>query len=139
MRPIIRRFFLFAFVAIICTFSVVCFAQTGGDDVKSLQGKWIFESITAFEGTVEQPFSLDDFYCEIPTEINIRQDDVIVVRKERTDTLPLDAVVRGEGICLCFCATRKITDNKLQLTWTQDIETEGAAPKLYNVILTYKK
>ena len=138
MKIIIKRSFLCVFIAGMYSISVACVAQTGGNEEKSLQGKWIFESITAFEGTVEQPFGLDDFYCDIPSEINIRQDDVIVVRKERTDTFPLDAVVRGNVICFCFCASWKLTDNKLQLEWTQDIETEGADPKLYNMILTYK-
>ena len=122
MRRVERKTFLSVLIAAICGISTVCFAQDTGNDGTLLRGKWIFESITAFEGNVQQEFGLDDLCCELPSEMEIRQDGVDCVWKQGHGTAEYNFVVRGNSMCFAFCTEWKIVDNKLQLTWTYDVE-----------------
>jgi hypothetical protein len=123
-------------IAVIYGMSAVCFAQNVGNDEASLRGKWIYEGITAFEGNVQQAFSPDDLCCEFPSVMDIRQDEIDCVWKYGQGTAKYDSVVRGNGMCLLICTEWKIVDNKLQLTWTYDVE--GDTPRVFNMTVTYK-
>ena len=136
MRRVIKKSFLSVLIAAICGMSAVCFAQHVGNDEASLQGKWAFEDVTAFEGNVQQVFSMDDLCCEFPTAMDIRQDEIDCVWKKGAGTAKYDSVVNGNVMCLLICAEWKITDNKLQLKWS--IDMEGDAPKVFNITVTYK-
>ena len=139
MRRVERRTFLSILIAAICGISTVCFAQNTGNDEASLQGKWTYEGITAFEGNVQQPFSLDDLCCEFPKEMDIRQDGIDCVWKGRTSTAKYNDILKWGMMCVSICAEWKIVDNKLQLTWTQDIDGgEGEDLRSFNMTVTYK-
>ena len=135
MRRVERRTFLSILIAAICGISTICFALNAGNDEASLRGKWTFEGITAFEGNVQQTFSLDDLCCEIPTVMDIRQDEIDCTWKGRTSTAKYYSIVKGSSMCLSVCAEWKIVDNKLQLTWTQDIA--GDTPREFKITVTY--
>jgi len=136
MERIIMKSFLSVLILTIYGMSTVCFAQNTDNDEASLQGKWIFEDITAFEGNVQQPFSLDDLCCELPREMDIQQDGIVCIWKEGSDTANYDFVIRGNSMCFSFCAEWQIADNKLLLKWTYDVESE--TPSVFNMTVTYK-
>ena len=136
MRKTIKLSFLCILIAVIYAMSSVCLAQSVGNDEALLRGKWIFEDITAFEGNVQQAFELDDLCCEIPTEMEIRQDGIDCVWKNGRGIAEYDFVVRGNAMCFSFCTEWKIVDNKLQLTWTYDVE--GDTPRVFSMKVTYK-
>jgi len=136
MRRVIKKLFLSVFISVIYGISAVCFAQNAGNDKASLRGKWIFEDITAFEGNVQQAFGLDDLCCELPREMDIRQDGIVCTWKEGSDTANYDFVVRGNGMCFAFCTEWQIVDNRLQLTWTYDVA--GDTPRVFDMKVTYK-
>ena len=136
MRRVERKTFLSVLIAAICGISTVCFAQNAGNDEASLRGKWTYEGITAFEGNVQQTFGLDDLCCEVPMEMNIRQDEIDCTWKERTSTAQYNDILKLGMMCVSVCTEWKIVDNKLQLTWTQDIEDD--TPRTFNMTVTYK-
>jgi len=132
-----KRFFFCTLIAFICSIPVLCMAQTGGNEERALQGQWTYESIAAFEGTVEQTFSLESLdCCEIPASITFGQDEITFVWKDRTETVQSGLILRGTTLCFPICGQWKIVDNKLQLQWTQDIM--GEEPRMFTIILTYK-
>jgi len=136
MRKVVEKSFLSVLIAAIYGMSAVCFAQNAGNDEASLRGKWTFEGITAFEGNVQQAFSLDDLCCELPTEMDIRQDEIAFGWKGRTSTAQYYSIVIGSSMCVSICTEWKIAENKLLLLWTQDID--GDEPRLFNMTATYK-
>ena len=99
------------------------------------QGKWVLENVSAFEGNVQIPF-VDNLDCEFSTEMDIQQDEITFICKERVNKAKYDAVVRGNFLCYSVCAKWKIEENKLQLQWIQD--TDGAAG-IRTIVLSYSR
>ena len=142
MKVSVIKTIVSALITGVCILPVMTFAQVNENDEKLLQKKWILENVSAFEENVQKlPFSLDSLdnamSCyEVPSEMDIRQDEIVFVRKNGTDKARYDLVVNGNGMCIPICAQWKIVGKKLQLQWTQDIE--GKEPKVLTIVLTYK-
>ena len=115
------------------------FSQSKGDHKKVLQGKWVFESITAFDGNVQVPFNVDSLCCEIPTEMFIQQDDLTFSRRARADKVRFDAVISENGLCFPICGEWKIVENKLLVQWYEDLDSSGDVLKMRTVIACYTK
>jgi hypothetical protein len=125
-----------AFIALICSISTASFAQTAADSAQTLQGVWQYESIVAIEGNVQQKISLEDLCCQMPLEMDIRQDEINYTTKSGSATAIYDVAVMNHGLCLAICTEWKRVGNTLQLKWDQDLE--GDEPKMRTIILTYK-
>ena len=134
MKKKIKQLILNALIAGVCSMSVLSFAQTKDKNV--LLGKWIVENVVAFEENVQVPFTLDSLGCEIPTEMDIQQDEIILVLDGQTMKVPYHEVVRGNGMCILVCGEWKVVGNKLELTWEVDIM--GKEPERRKIVLTYK-
>ena len=134
---ILRGTLTLMIVAIISyNISAMAFAQTNNNDPNLLKGKWVLDTITAFEENGQTtPYSLDNLSCCIPTEIDIQPDVVAIVRNGHTDRLEYGMIVRENSICFAMCAEWKIEENKLLLQWTQDVE--GQEPDRLTIVLTY--
>jgi hypothetical protein len=98
------------------------------------EGQWVLENLSAFEEGVQKTISMDDLAFEMPAEIDIRQAEIVFVRKESTETVKYDTVANGISLCFPICAEWSITENKLQLQWTQDKESGQLI-----IILTYSQ
>ena len=105
-------------------------------DVSAIRGQWVYESVAAFDGNEEVAIDLESLCCEMPAEMDIRYDDVSFVWKDRTQTVKLSAVARGQSLCFSVCGTWKKVDDKVQFSW--DMDLEGPAPKAITIVLTYK-
>ena len=120
---------------------VPSFAQTNEEN--PLQGEWVFESISAFEEGVQKiPFSVDSLdnnvmsCCEVPSEMDIQQEEIVFVLKNKTVSEKYNVVVTENSLCFSICTEWKIVNNKLQLQWTQDIANQE--PRVLSIVLTYK-
>ena len=135
MRRVMKKVIVAALAACICGVSFT-FAQTKNDE-KALIGKWVFESVAAFEDNVQKiPFSMDSLdCCEAPKEMDIQQNEITFVWKESTYTERYGIAVKGGILCFPICAEWKIVGNKLQLSWTQDLNSN---PNGLIIVLTYK-
>jgi len=138
MKTAIKKIIIFAFTASIWAMPVLSFGQTEAKNEKLLQGTWVLESVTAFDESMQIiPVNADSIsYCEIPTEIDIQQDEVTFVRKSGTSKAKYKDVVRKNSLRFPAYAGWEIVDNKLQLQWGEDLT--GQAPKMRTVVLTYK-
>ena len=118
---------------------VPSFAQT--NEEYSLQGEWVFESISAFEKGVQKiPFSADSINCcGVPIEMNIQQDDVIFVYKNDTRTEKYNLTVKGNVLCFLICTQWTIVGNKLQLQWYQDVDKPEEELGKRDIVVTYKR
>lgn len=94
------------------------------------EGKWILESVSAFEENVQTPFSVDKLGFEIPTEMVIQQDEITFDGKESTK-------VDENFLCFQVCARWEIVDNTLQLQWKQDIEDAANSVDTRTIVLSY--
>jgi len=113
---------------LLISMSVQSFAQQNNDQ-KLLLGQWILEQETSVDG------KYPDF--EIPVEINIQEEDIMFVRSESTVQVKFNTVVKGRVFCFSVCAEWSITDDKLQLSWDQDIETQDGGSQTF--IITYSR
>jgi len=130
-----RKFFIF----LMLLSSFAAFAQLKNEQKQIPEGKWVLESVSAFEENVQIPFGVENIDFEIPTEINIQQDEITFIRKEGATKVNYDVVVRGNFLCFSACAEWKIVDNRLQLQWGQDIMNNPTGDlKMRTITLDYK-
>ena len=130
-----RNFFIF--YVLFCSFAA--FAQPKNEPEKIPQGKWEFENVTAFEGNVQISFSVSDIDFEIPTGMNVQQDELTFAYKEgTTKTVKYGTVVRGNFFCFLVCAAWKVEGNRLSLQWVQDIDNPESVSGTRTIVLTYK-
>lgn len=120
--------------------SVSVIAQQENESKRIPDGKWVLESVAAFEENVQIPFSADNIDFDIPAEISIQQDDVTFVYKETTEKVKYSIAVRANYLCFLVCAEWKIADGKLQLQWTQDLDNSlgGADTRVITLGYSYK-
>ena len=124
-------------VAMMAVCSMSAFAQPTNEHKQIPDGKWVLESIAAFEDNVQVPFSVSSIGFEVPSEIAIQQDEMILAYKETTETMNYAAALKGNVLCFSVCAEWKIAEtNTLLLQWEQDIE-DGT--KMQTIILSYTK
>ena len=101
-------------------------------------GKWVLDSIAAFEDEVQiTPFNFDSLTFSPPLSMDIRQDSVFFVYQNYTNNARLNDVLNEYRLCMPTCAQWKIRGRNLQLTWQQDVkEPEN---KLFTIILIFKQ
>ena len=111
------------------------------EHTKIPDGKWVLKDIVAFEKNVQVPFIADNLgCCEVPAAIEVQQDELTFVRKDRADIVNYNAVVRENGICFPIYAEWIIIDSKLLLQWTQDIDDrEAQTIEIRTIIMTYSR
>jgi hypothetical protein len=119
-----------------CILLASIIVQAADDSKNTLQGKWALENVSAFDGAKQKPFSTDNLNFEIPAEINIRQDEIALVRKDRVEEVKFDAIVRGDNLCFFVCARWSVAEDTLQLQWEQD--ASESEPGL-NIVITYSR
>ena len=138
MRISMKKMITIAFAAGIYGLSVCGFAQTKENDDKLLHGKWVLENVSAFdENRKKLPLNADSLEVSIPLEMDIQQENIVFVWKEYTETAKYNAVVKGEALCFPICAEWKVSKNKLQLQWIQDMDIDDAEMDV-TIVLTYK-
>ena len=108
-------------------------------DTDLLQGKWVLENVSAFDENMKtMPFSIDSICCqEISTEIDIQRDEVTFTFESGEHKVEYERAVRKSAFYFPFYAGWKIVDNKLQLSWGQDVEI-SAGTIIQTIVLTYK-
>ena len=129
-----RNFFIFCML--LC--SVSAFVQPKDEQKRIPQGRWEFENITAFEENMQIPFGVNDLTFEIPTEMNVQQDELIFVHRESTQRVKYGTVVRGKYLCFLVCAEWKVEGNRLLLQWVQDVDNLENVSGSRTIVLTYK-
>ena len=110
--------------------------KTQSYDVSAIRGQWVYESVAAFDGNVQVAIDIESLCCEMPAEMDIRNDDVSFVWKDRTQTVKLSEIARGQSLCFSVCAFWKKVDDKVQFSW--DMDLEGEDQKSVRIVLTYK-
>jgi len=125
-----RKFFIF--LMLLGSFSI--YAQSKSEQEQLPQGKWVFESVSAFGENVQIPFSVNNIDFEIPAEIEVQQSKITFMWKAGAEKVNYNDVVRGIFLCFPVCAEWKITENKLELQWIQDVDTPTG---VRNITLTY--
>lgn len=113
--------------------------QLKTENNKIPQGKWVLENVFAFEGNVQIQISAESFDFEIPTEMDVQQDELTFVNKGNTSRVEYDAVVKGNFLCFQVCAKWEIADNRLQLQWDQDIDGPADGPQARTIVLVYSQ
>jgi len=103
------------------------------------EGTWVLEKVSAFEADVQKLFSATGIDVEIPSEIDIQPTEIAFVRKESTETVKYNAVVKGNLLCFPICAEWSIVEDKLQLQWTQDIEDPENIQEALTIVLIYNR
>ena len=130
-----RKFFIF--LMLLSSFSA--FAQLKNEQKQILEGKWVFESVSAFEENVQIPFSVENIYFEIPVEMDIQQDEVTFIRKGGEVKVKYDDVVRRKSFCFPICGGWEIVDSKLQLNWGQDTDSPTGGTIIRTIVLSYSR
>ena len=135
MGKFMRKTIVFAFLSGICSILMLVFAQTKDEQKKLPEGRWVLEKVTAFEENVQIiPFNADSLHCcTIPIEINVQKEKIVLTGK---DEVKFVASIRGKYVCFPICAEWKIVENKLQLQWKQDLESQEL--RMMTIVLTYK-
>jgi len=104
---------------------------------QSLEGKWVFKSISSFDGDKQKPFNANRLGFEIPAEIDIQQEEVTFVHKNRVEKIKYDVIIRGNIFCFPYCTEWSITEDKLQLQWTQDASNSESGQ--LRIVITYSR
>ncbi len=126
------------FVMAIAACSISAFAQQTNGNNRTPEGKWVLESVAATEENVQVPFSMNGIGFNIPDEMDIRQEEMTIVNKERTET---GKYVIDEDIFRFYLSTFplivqwKMVEGKLLLQWEQDTK-DG---KRLAIVLTYSQ
>jgi len=109
-------------------------AQAQDDLKNALQGKWVLEKVVVLEKNELKTDNVDFLNLEIPAEINIQQGEITFIRKESTEKVELDAVAKGNILCIPVCAEWNIVKEKLRFQWLQDTESGGLT-----IVVTYSR
>ncbi len=113
--------------------------QAFGQSKEDLLGKWKLERVSAIKDNNQIAIGMDSFDFEIPSEIDIQQEEFTFVRTSSTDKAKYNEIVKGNLFCFPICATWKITEGKLQLQWGQDIAGPSGDPEIRTVVLSYSR
>ncbi len=128
-------------IILLCLLLSATTLQAFGQSKESLQGKWTLERISAIEDNEQITISVDNVIFEIPSEIDIQQNEVTFVHKGNKTKVKYDVVIKGNIFCFPACVDWKITGNKLQLQWIQqpDPDIIATGVKVRTIILDYNR
>ena len=129
-----RTFLIFSIL--LCFFSA--FSKPVDEPQHIPIGQWALESIVAFDGNAQISFNTDDLDFEIPSEMNVQQDEITFLYQEGTTIINYGVVAKGHFLCFLVCAEWKMEGNKLMLQWIQDIDNPENVSEVRTIVLIYK-